>query len=150
MTALVILILGLHASGIMIDEFYFHLRRGLPNWERWSHPSDTAVFLIFLMVVLLLPSRPHTVASFATVGLLSSLTITKDEWVHARLCMPGEHWLHSLLFIMHPIVLGALVISSIYLRKILLLEISAALAFFAYQITFWTFICRGKRYPTMR
>jgi hypothetical protein len=33
------------------------------------------------------------------------LLITKDEWVHADQCNAGEHWLHSVLFVVHPVVL---------------------------------------------
>jgi 2-polyprenyl-6-hydroxyphenyl methylase/3-demethylubiquinone-9 3-methyltransferase len=35
----------------------------------------------------------------------SCLLITKDEFIHQRLCSGGEHWLHAVLFILHPIVL---------------------------------------------
>jgi 2-polyprenyl-6-hydroxyphenyl methylase/3-demethylubiquinone-9 3-methyltransferase len=37
----------------------------------------------------------------------SCLLITKDEFIHQRLCSGGEHWLHAVLFILHPIVLVA-------------------------------------------
>ena len=26
---------------ILVDEFWFHHRRGLPRWERLGHPIDT-------------------------------------------------------------------------------------------------------------
>lgn len=40
---------------------------------------------------------------FISLSIFSSLFVAKDEFLHARLCEPGEHWLHSLLFLIHPV-----------------------------------------------
>jgi len=40
---------------IMIDEFYFHVRRGLPKWERLGHPLDTLTVLACFAFVLFFP-----------------------------------------------------------------------------------------------
>jgi 2-polyprenyl-6-hydroxyphenyl methylase/3-demethylubiquinone-9 3-methyltransferase len=33
------------------------------------------------------------------------LFVTKDEPAHSKYCSSGEHWLHAMLFILHPLVL---------------------------------------------
>jgi hypothetical protein len=95
------------AAAMAVDECRFHRRRGLPRWERIGHPLDTiTVLACYGWLVAMPPSRPML---FVYGGLVafSSLFVTKDEPLHARRCTPGEHWVHALLFVIHPIVLGA-------------------------------------------
>ncbi len=40
---------------ITFDEWYFHLKRGLPKWERIGHPLDTLTAIFCLLVPLCLP-----------------------------------------------------------------------------------------------
>ena len=64
--------------------------------------------------------------------------MNKDELVHAARCGPAEQWLHSVLFVLHPIVLG--VGALLWLRQErLLLGISASLTagFGLYQLVYW-------------
>jgi 2-polyprenyl-6-hydroxyphenyl methylase/3-demethylubiquinone-9 3-methyltransferase len=53
------------------------------------------------------PSAAH-LAVYVGLAAFSCLFITKDEIVHARLCAPGEHWVHAILFIVHPLCLASL------------------------------------------
>ncbi len=46
---------ALQGLAILVDEFYFHRRRGLPIWERWGHPLDTLSLLICWLFLLCLP-----------------------------------------------------------------------------------------------
>ena len=88
------------------DEFGFHHRRTVPRWEWLGHLLDTVVFLACLGVPLgLAPSLPR-LQLYGCLAGLSCLLITKDEFLHQRLCRGGEHWLHALLFVLHPVVLG--------------------------------------------
>ena len=87
------------------DELYFHRQRGLPRWERWGHPLDTLTALLCLLWLWFVPPSGQAVAVYAGLALFSSLFITKDEWVHHHHCPAGEHWLHALLFVLHPLVL---------------------------------------------
>lgn len=93
---LVIVLLGVL---MFVDEVFFHRKREVPAWERWGHPIDAMVVLIAL--VILWWEGPMWL--YATVAMISCLTVTKDEWVHARLCTPTEHWLHAVLFLLHPV-----------------------------------------------
>ncbi len=90
---------------IALDELLFHRKRLLPRWELIGHPMDTFFFAGFFLALRL--GRPEDRASQAitiSLGLLSCLIITKDEWVHKRLATAAENWLHAVLFLLHPIV----------------------------------------------
>ncbi len=88
-----------------VDEFRYHRRRALPRWERFGHPLDTLTVLLCLAWLLLAaPSRAAT-AVYAGLCLLSCLSVIKDEGVHQRCCTAGEHAVHAVLFILHPLVL---------------------------------------------
>lgn len=90
---------------MMVDEFYFHQRRGLGRWERIGHPLDTlSVLFFYLFLILFSPSEGAVLVAIG-IGIFSSTLITKDEFVHSKECGAGEQWLHSLLFVLHPLVL---------------------------------------------
>jgi hypothetical protein len=105
-------LLPLAAQGSLmgVDELWFHRRRGLPRWERIGHPLDTGTVLICLSVPWLVPLGPPSLWTYAGLSALSCFFVTKDEPVHARLCPPGEHWLHAALFVLHPVVLGVVLL----------------------------------------
>ncbi len=95
-------------AGLMfIDEWICHERRGLGRWERIGHPVDTLT--VIACYGLLTFSAPSTTALLIYLGLsvVSCLVITKDEGVHSAECGPLEQWIHALLFILHPVTLGA-------------------------------------------
>jgi Ni,Fe-hydrogenase I cytochrome b subunit len=87
---------------MMVDE-YFHLQRDLPRWERLGHPLDTLTVLSCYLFLILAPYSGMNLYIFIGLGVFSSLFITKDEFIHAQNCSPTEHWLHSLLFLLHPL-----------------------------------------------
>ncbi len=91
----------------MIDELVFHRRRGLAAFESWGHPVDSVVFALALIVPALTPPTEGWTFLYVGLGAASCLVITKDEWVHASSCSSKEHWLHAMLFILHPVLLGA-------------------------------------------
>jgi 2-polyprenyl-6-hydroxyphenyl methylase/3-demethylubiquinone-9 3-methyltransferase len=90
-----------------VDEGVWH-RRSPPSALEWlGHLLDTLVFLACLGLPLVLqPSSGH-LRLFAVLAAGSCLLVTKDELLHQRRCAAGEHWLHALLFLLHPVVLGA-------------------------------------------
>ncbi len=99
---------ALQGGLLLIDEFYFHRRRGLGLWERVGHPIDN--LLLFLPLIFAFFSAPETgTARWIYFGFsaLSCLLITKDEWVHTRECSASENWLHALLFVLHSVALGS-------------------------------------------
>ena len=95
------------AATMIMDELHFHFKRGLPRWEKIGHPLDTltVLFVFLLLIFFKLPAEVDKV-SVLVIGAMvfSSLFVTKDEWVHSKQCTPGENWLHSIQFLVHPTV----------------------------------------------
>jgi hypothetical protein len=91
-------------GGLMVVDEGFHLRRGLPAWERWGHPLDTFMAVGCYALALLAPSAGLGI--YLAAAVLSCIIVTKDEWVHARHCSGAEAWLHACLFLLHPVVLA--------------------------------------------
>jgi 2-polyprenyl-6-hydroxyphenyl methylase/3-demethylubiquinone-9 3-methyltransferase len=126
---------------MVVDEGWFHRARGLPRWERIGHPLDTLTIILCLAWLLATtPATPAALPVYVVLSVFSTLFVTKDEPVHARLCSPGEHWLHAVLFVLHPIVLAAFG----YLWwtgavGLLLGQLGIAIAFMAYQVIYWNF-----------
>lgn len=96
---------ALQAIVIFFDEGYFHIRRGLPKWERIGHPIDTASVLLCMGFVLFVPFSKEMLILYIILASLSTILVTKDEFVHKEHCPAAEHWLHALLFTLHPITL---------------------------------------------
>jgi hypothetical protein len=90
-----------------VDELHFHRRRGLGRWERLGHPLDTLTMLACIGWTLVTKPTPANVARYVGLAIVSCLFVTKDEFVHARHCSGGEHWLHAVLFVVHPIALAS-------------------------------------------
>jgi hypothetical protein len=105
---LAVLVFALQGTLMAVDEFGFHRRRVVPRWERIGHPLDTLSVLIPLALTILFPPTAFWMAAFIATAAVSCLFITKDEWVHARYCVPGEQWLHAVLFVLHPVLFLAM------------------------------------------
>lgn len=139
----------LQAAAMAVDEGWFHRRRGLARWERRGHPIDTAtVALCYAWLVAAAPSSTNAVI-YVALALISCVTITKDEWIHARSCTPGEHWLHAILFVLHPIVLGSFGVlwwSGGY-SSVLVLQLALTAAFGLFQILYWNVAWRRLAGP---
>lgn len=133
---------------LAIDEFHFHRRRGLGRWERWGHPLDTVSVLGPLVLVLVMPFDSAALAWFVGASAFSCLFVTKDEWVHRHQAGVFEHYLHALLFLLHPLVFiasGVLWWSGGAVERALLLAQAASLAaFLVYQFFWWVLLGRGK------
>ena len=90
---------------IAIDEGVFHIKRGLPKWERIGHPLDTLTVIACMAYVIWVPFSMTSLTIYIALSVFSTLFITKDEFVHNEYCPATEQWLHALLFILHPITL---------------------------------------------
>ncbi len=88
-----------------VDELYFHRQRSLPRWERLGHPLDTLTVLLCFGWLFAVPPSAVSASVYAGLSLFSCLFVTKDEPLHLRLCGAGEHWVHALMFMLHPLVL---------------------------------------------
>ncbi len=90
---------------IAVDEGVFHIKRGLPKWERIGHPLDTLTVIACMAYVIWVPFSMTSLTIYIALSVFSTLFITKDEFVHNEHCPATEQWLHALLFILHPITL---------------------------------------------
>src|SRR5690606_37188104 len=88
---------------MLTDEFHFHQRRGLPLWERIGHPLDTLSTLVALCIPAYLNHSSINTEIYIAFSVFSCIFITKDEFIHRDLCSRTEQWLHSILFILHPL-----------------------------------------------
>ena len=143
MLALLLVPALLQALAMLVYEGLYHRRRGLPRWERLGHPLDTlSVALCYAWLCLRSPDDPLALPVYVGLAFVSSLLVTKDERVHARLCSAGEHQLHALLFVLHPIVFvaaGAIWWSGrADWRWVLPAELVLTLSLMAYQLVYWS------------
>ena len=139
MLAIFIVPVALQGLAMVVDEWWFHRRRGLPRWERIGHPLDTLTLVLCLGWLLASrPSDPSALGIYVGLAILSTVFVTKDEWVHAKACSAGEQWLHSVLFVLHPIVLAAFAVTWWSGRDALLVgQLGVTVAFLAYQVLYW-------------
>jgi len=131
----------LQMLAMSFDELHYHRARGLPRWERIGHPLDTvSAAVCYGWLVLMRPSAPHALGIYLALTTFSCLFITKDESVHAAYCEPGEQWLHSLLFVLHPVVFAGFgFIWWLGLAPwVLELELALTLGFGVYQVLYWS------------
>lgn len=124
---------------MVVDEFYFHLRRGLPRWERVGHPIDTLFFLIPIGMLSFLNATAIHQSFYLFFSIVSCMVITKDEWVHREEASGSEQWLHAMLFMLHPVVLFSGFM--IWLENGMNFSwlFYGVLTFCLYQVVFWNF-----------
>ncbi len=124
---------------MMVDEFYFHEKRGLPKWEIIGHPLDSLSVLFCYAYLAFVNPTQTALTVYICLCVFSCLFITKDEWVHKEQCEPLENWLHSLLFILHPITFAAAgVLWFEGEHTFLVIQPVIILVFMSYQIIRWS------------
>jgi len=149
---------------LAIDEFHFHLKRPLPTWERIGHPVDTLMVLLCFCFVFIFPYSSFTLKFYILLSFLSCLCVTKDEWVHKTHAPSGEQWIHSILFIIHPLVMISIGLQWPILHEqgsqfihpddILVLKLAMIsfltimVAFWIYQIVYWNVLKRAGDHST--
>ncbi len=144
LAALALPLSAAQAGVMLIDEAVHHRRRGLGVWEARGHVLDSLVFTAALAPAALLAPTRGAALLFAALAVASSLLATKDEWIHAGECVPMEHWVHSLLFVLHPCVLIA--VGALWSRGegVLLRAAMPALAL-GYAFYQWAYWLAGRR-----
>lgn len=86
-----------------IDE-RLHYKRKMGKWERFGHPLDTLTVLVPFVFVNISPYSEKNLSLYIFLCTISCFFVTKDEFIHHEVCSAFEQWLHSLLFILHPLV----------------------------------------------
>jgi hypothetical protein len=122
-----------------VDE-YLHHKRGLGSWERVGHPLDTLTVFAPLSLIAFNDYSEHLLSVYITLAIISCLFITKDEFIHATECSPFENWLHSVLFILHPIIFlcSGLIWKNDTQNDFLVFQVIFVGLFMIYQIFRWS------------
>jgi hypothetical protein len=125
---------------MLVDEFVIHEKRGLPKWERYGHPLDSLTVLAAFLFLLNFPWSESNQTIYIIICVFSCLFITKDEFVHQKESSGLEHWLHSLLFLLHPVSFwcAALIWRTRPGDKFLLIQSVILFCFMLYQIFRWS------------
>jgi hypothetical protein len=97
-------LLILQALTMLVDEFYFHHKRGLGLWESLGHPLDTLTVIAAFSIILFFPATGFFKAVFIGLSIFSCIFVTKDEFVHQKLCSWQENMTHAILFMVHPVL----------------------------------------------
>jgi len=132
------------SQGVLMffDEFIFHRRRELGKWERLGHPIDSLFFLLPFIYTQFFKNE----YVFIILSIFSCILITKDEIVHSEECLPLEQWLHSVLFIIHPIALYFLWEAwKNELHSLIQVQSVIIFIFMLYQYFYWN-IYKGTRH----
>lgn len=140
----------LQAVCMFFDEFYFHRKRGLGLWEKIGHPLDTLTVIVCYLFLYFTAYSFENVLIFSVLAFFSCLFVTKDEFVHSKLCEPQENWLHAVLFILHPICfLSAALIWKMEGSESSFILVQSIVLFLVliYQILYWSYPWRKTR-PT--
>jgi hypothetical protein len=155
MRALIFIPFIVQAIVIFLDEYIYHIKRGLPKWERIGHPIDTFSVICCLAFVLLVPYDATMIKWYVILGAFSCILITKDEFIHKHVCPASEQWLHSILFVNHSVLLTAIGLmwprlsgrdvfrwlpEGEVLNSFLWLQAAGATLFCLYQVVYWNFI----------
>lgn len=149
MVPLLVVPIVLQAVAMVVDEGWCHRRRGLPRWERIGHPLDTLTIAVCLGWLVIAPRTELSLWIYGGLAVFSTLFVTKDELVHAKLCSGGEHWLHAILFVLHPIVLAALALLWWGGQQtLIMIQLGVTIAFGMYQLVYWN-VVRDRKRPTI-
>ena len=151
----------LHGTFMMVDEFYFHHKRGLPKWERIGHPIDTLFALVCFAIVIFLPQTKINLILFFIAFVLSCFIVIKDEAQHLKFCCKYEQFIHAFVFILHPIFLFNVflswssfspayfqildILSSPSIKFLVMLQVGSICLFLLYQIIYWNFIRANEK-----
>ncbi len=155
MRTLIFLPFIIQAIVIVLDEYIFHIKRGLPKWERIGHPLDTLSVIGCFALILFVPYESSLIKYYAITAVFSCLLITKDEFVHKHHCPAAEQWMHAILFVNHSLLLSVMGLmwpkihgqeifdwlpSAEVLVPFLWVQAIFASLFFLYQVIYWNFI----------
>ncbi|MNS97725.1 hypothetical protein D3C72_1320710 [compost metagenome] len=130
----------LQGFAIFVDEVFFHLKRGLPKWERVGHPIDTLTVVACLLFLYFTERTFANEIIYYVMAAISCICVTKDEWVHRKYCSAEEMWLHGVLFMLHPLVLFSGMAAWETAKPAFLGLAVGVFAFFVYEVVYWNFI----------
>jgi len=135
---------------MILDEVFFHRRRGLPKWERIGHPLDTLTLLVCYAVAIFVKADWYPLVIYTVLGIFSCVFITKDETIHTEHCDAKENHLHALLFVVHPFLLISIFVLWFFpniggATHLLWAQAALTLLFGIYQLIYWNFFYAERK-----
>lgn len=124
MTGTLLSLMILHVVVFHIDEYYFHRKRTLCRKEALAMFVDGALYLPPLIIASFAPVTEFWQKIYLLFAILSCLSIVKNEWFYADDIGRKERLTHSILYILHPVLLYTFYVSWIG-------------NFFAHNLNFW-------------
>lgn len=137
---LFIVVAVLYVTATLVDEFHFHRNRGLHRQEVIGYPINTLTVIACFLFLALAERNLATEKIYYLLAILSCLSITKDEWIHRKACSGGEMWMHSVLYILHPLLLFIAMLGWEDHRATFLAFAGGATIYLFYQVTYWNLI----------
>lgn len=154
MGELVFIIFLIHGTLMLVDEFVFHRKREMPEWERKGHPLDTLTVFIPMAMIWFAAPTSNLQTLYIILAVFSSIFVTKDEWVHRQYCEPAECYLHAFLFLLHPLIFYSAWLvwpdlhsseGNPYIPIAFMLVLLSILGFGLYQLIFWNVFEPAKK-----
>ena len=105
MSGTLLFLIILHVIIFHIDEYYFHRKRALCRKEVLGMFLDGALYLPPLVIASFAPYNDTWNVVFISFAVLSCISISKNEWFYKDDLSLKERWVHSVLYILHPILL---------------------------------------------
>ena len=100
----------IHGILLNIDEHIFHKKRGINKIELWNALFDMALFIAPIFIALFTKFSYWWEKVFIAFCMASCLSIAKNELFYKGLDVK-ERLVHSLLYVLHPVILYAYYIS---------------------------------------
>ena len=136
-----------HGILYRIDEFKFHRQRGIGKTELTNSLIDGLIFLITLSIAMFSSFNYWSEKIYIALSILSCLSIAKNEFFYGQLCK-GERFTHSLLYVLHTIILYAYYLSwktnyfdlHYYIWLTQLLYMILGFQALTYSLIYWNYI----------
>ena len=147
MITFLLIIMSLQVILFHVDEYYFHRKRGLSKYEIASAITDGAFYVLPLIIATFAKFDSIWKTIFIVLAGISCLSIAKNELFYPALQVK-ERIIHSLLYVLHPILLYSFYISwkgnffDAYPNFWILQLLYVAIGFktVIYQIIYWNYI----------
>ena len=151
MIAFILIIMSLQVILFQLDEYYFHRNRKLSRKEIISAISDGFLYIIPLIIATFTRFQEGRREFYIALSAISCLSIIKNEFFYPALNVK-ERVLHSLLYVLHPILLYSFYLSwkgnffdtfpNFWIFQLLYVAIGFKTV--TYQMIYWNYIHEDK------
>ena len=105
MTGTLLFLMILQVVIFHVDEYYFHRKRTLSRKEAVGMFIDGALYLPPIVIASFAPFSDFWKTVYIVFSILSCLSIIKNEMFYEHDVTKKERLVHSILYVLHPILL---------------------------------------------